>query len=80
MDRLSVSRGKIMKYVDEFRDPGQAKKILKAIAKLCSEIKLAEDRPHSQQYEYNYQSQNGVKHKQGSQVHEQNLILHCKNK
>jgi hydrogenase expression/formation protein HypD len=34
-----------MKYVDEFRDPGQAKKILKAIAKLCSEIKLAEDRP-----------------------------------
>ncbi|VVH66884.1 [NiFe] hydrogenase metallocenter assembly protein HypD [uncultured Gammaproteobacteria bacterium] len=33
-----------MKYVDEFRDPGQAKKILKAIEKLCSEIKLAEDR------------------------------------
>jgi hydrogenase expression/formation protein HypD len=30
-----------MKYVDEFRDPGQAKKILKAIEKLCSEIKLA---------------------------------------
>jgi hypothetical protein len=25
-----------MKYVDEFRDPGQAKKILKAIEKLCS--------------------------------------------
>jgi hydrogenase expression/formation protein HypD len=33
-----------MKYVDEFRDPRQAKKILKAIEKLCSEIKLAEDR------------------------------------
>jgi hydrogenase expression/formation protein HypC len=28
----------------------------------------------SRQYEYNYQSQNGVKHKQGNRVHEQNLI------
>ncbi|SFV58785.1 [NiFe] hydrogenase metallocenter assembly protein HypD [hydrothermal vent metagenome] len=34
-----------MKYVDEFRDPEQAKKILKEIDILCSQIKLTEDRP-----------------------------------
>jgi hydrogenase expression/formation protein HypD len=34
-----------MKYVDEFRDPDKAKKLLKEIDKLCSEITLADDRP-----------------------------------
>ncbi|CAC9480458.1 [NiFe] hydrogenase metallocenter assembly protein HypD [uncultured Gammaproteobacteria bacterium] len=34
-----------MKYVDEFRDPKQAKKILKEIEILCLEIELSEDRP-----------------------------------
>ena len=34
-----------MKYVDEFRDPDKAKKLLKEIDKLCSEITLPEDRP-----------------------------------